>query len=180
VPASVIGCGAMGNVVSDEVMLRFSDMRLREFISSHRSRIALIVRYGIAGGIGAFVQTGALYVWVSLLSLEEHYLWGAVVAFVVALVITFLLQKFWTFKSVTKGQTRRQFSLYGVIGVCSLILNLSLLHVAKFLVEGAGFDFFRIWYLVAQVGIVGTIACLTFLANYFLTFRTSHKNKEIR
>ena len=109
--------------------------------------------------------------WVSILSLKEWYLLGSVLGFLVALAVTFALQKYWTFRDFTKEHMKRQFFSYTAVAVVSLGLNLLLLHLSKLIVESFDFDFFHTWYLVAQIAIIVLLAGCSFLANYFLTFR---------
>jgi len=130
-----------------------------------------LMRYGISGAIGAGIQTFTLYVWVDLLHLETSYLVGAAVGFCLALFVTFALQKYWTFRDRVRTELQRQFISYTCIALASLGLNILLLHVSKLLFEHFGINFFATWYLVAQIVIIIFLAALTFIANYFLTFR---------
>jgi putative flippase GtrA len=131
-----------------------------------------LVRYGIVGLTGGLIQTSVLYLWVSVLLLQKYYLIGAVVGFCLALAVTFLLQKHWTFQNPSSEHVKKQFFSYTLIALVSLGLNIFLLHISKGILEHYGFDFFRVWYLLAQVAIIGFIAVLSFIANNFLTFRT--------
>lgn len=135
------------------------------------SKFWFLMRYGIAGAIGAAIQTLALYVWVGVLHLETNYLLGATVGFCIALIVTFTLQKYWTFRDHAHTELQRQFVMYTGIALISLGLNILLLHMSKLLLERLGFNFFDMWYLVAQLAIIGLLAAMTFIANYFLTFR---------
>lgn len=129
-----------------------------------------IVRYGIVGASGALLQIVALWVWVSVLDMREYYLAGVWIGFCLALALTFPLQKFWTFKDTTP-RTRRQFFSYTVIALCTLTANTLLLSLAKTVLESMQVDFFRMWYLIADAGIVGVIALISFLLNRGFTFR---------
>lgn len=137
-----------------------------------RANFWFLLRYGLVGVCGGVLQTATLYVWVEVFRLHAHYLFGAVIGFCLALSVTFTLQKFWTFRDYARAQMQRQFFYYTFIALVSLGLNVLFLHLSKLVLETLGFNFFNIWYLVAQGAIIGLIAILSFLANYLVTFRT--------
>lgn len=130
-----------------------------------------IVRYSIAGLIGGALQTATLYVWIQFMHLEAAYLWGATVGFCLALIVTFSLQKYWTFRDLSEGNIHHQFLIYTGIALLSLGLTILLLHTSKSIADSAGVDFFKIWYLVAQILTVGIVGGLSFIANYLVTFQ---------
>lgn len=135
-------------------------------------KYSFIVRYGITGGIGGALQTFVLYIWVSVLGLTAYYLWGLVIGFCITLGVSFTLQKYWTFSyRAQHHMPRRQFVFYGLTALASLGLNALLLFLSKEVLESLGVDFFKIWYLVAQVVIIFVVALLSFLFNYFVTFK---------
>jgi putative flippase GtrA len=138
-------------------------------------RYSFLIRYGISGVIGALVQTLTLYIWVTVLGLRDHYLWGLVVGFCVTLLISFSLQKYWTFADKVHSRLPRQFMFYTVTALGSLGLNSILLYASKQIVEGWGFDFFDKWYLLAQIIIIFMVAVCSFLVNYFVTFKEVKK-----
>ncbi|HCR52232.1 TPA: hypothetical protein DIV48_01120 [Candidatus Kaiserbacteria bacterium] len=131
----------------------------------------LLIRYGVAGMTGALIQTSTLYIWVDVFHFEDWYLVGAVVGFHLALLATFALQKYWTFRDRAYAGIRRQFFFYTIIALASLGLNILFLHTSKLFLERLGFDFFHGWYLLAQVGSIAIVAATSFVANYSLTFR---------
>ncbi|TSC70159.1 MAG: hypothetical protein G01um101449_420 [Parcubacteria group bacterium Gr01-1014_49] len=137
-----------------------------------------LLRYGIVGVTGGIIQTGTLYIWVEVLRMEAHYLVGVVIGFLTALLVTFTLQKYWTFRDHAYSRTRRQFVVYTVIALLNAGLNILLLHSSKLFLERIGVDFFDTWYLLAQASIVVALALASFLANYFITFRAQRPLAE--
>jgi putative flippase GtrA len=146
-------------------------MTLDYLITAIRTKFAFLLRYGTVGLFGAVLQTGVLYVWVSLLGFEETYLLGAVLGFVIALIVSFLLQKFWTFRDRTFTNTHRQLFLYTLVAILNVVLNVALLALAKSLLEHIGVDFFAGWYVLAQIVIVCFASGTSFILNFFFTFR---------
>ncbi len=130
-----------------------------------------LLRYGVVGLCGGLIQTATLYTWVEIFHLQAQYLVGAIVGFCLALTVTFTLQKYWTFQDYVHTKVQRQLTLYTTIALLNLSVQVALLHLSKFLLEYLGFNFFQVWYLVAQVTIIVALATLSFLANYFFTFQ---------
>lgn len=131
----------------------------------------LLLKYIITGGIGALIQTISLYVWVGVFEFKDTYLVGVTLGFLLALAVTFTLQKFWTFKDDRKTQIHRQALSYSVVAIIGLTINVTLLATAKSLFEAVGHDFFITWYIVAQIGIVAFVSVINFTLNKMITFR---------
>jgi len=124
-------------------------------------RYRFVVKYLIAGGIGASTQVLSLAFFVEVL--HVWYMHGVVYAFCVALVVAFMLQKYWTFeRRTTKGMHRESF-FYTLFALLSLGLNAALMY---FLVERM-----HVWYLAAEVITVFLLAGLTFVLNKRFTFK---------
>jgi len=147
-------------------------MNLREFFLTHRERLLFFIRYGISGATGGAIQVVGLYIWVSLLGFEAQYLWGVVIAYCIAVVVTFVLQKYWTFRNYDHETVVKQMVWYTAVSLGNLGVNTLILHLGKLALEARGLDFFNGWYLVVQVVAVGTAAILSFLSNRYITFRS--------
>ena len=132
-------------------------------ISRGITHAPLMVRYGVAGIVGACIQLSADYVLVELVGM--WYLSAVALGFVVALLCTFLLQKYWTFKDAEKDRFNRQLRLYSVIAAGSFVGNILLMHL---LVSGLGY-----WYLSAQVITIVCVTGVSFLCNNIFTFAES-------
>ncbi len=133
------------------------------FIVRHFSDHRLVVRYLIAGGFGALVNIVSMYVFTSMFSV--WYIASAVFAFLISLVVTFFLQKMWTFsdKKLEVAHARRQAGFYILSSTSFLVLNILMLYVLV--------DFLKIGYLFAQFLSLGAVACGSFLFNKTITFR---------
>ena len=83
-----------------------------------------LTRYGIVGATGGLIQISVLYFWVNVLRLEAQYLIGAVLGFCAALLVTFTLQKYWTFRDHVHTEVRQQFITYTTVALSSLGLNI--------------------------------------------------------
>lgn len=150
-------------------------MQIHELVSTYRQRFLLLIRYGISGITGGVIQILFLYAWVTLLGLEKIYLLGLVLGFVVALIVTFALQKYWAFRDEESSRMSRQFLSYTLVAVSGLALNAVLLVGAKMLFGWLALDFFHGWYLFVQTGIVCIVSVFNFSMNFLFTFRNTEK-----
>ncbi len=111
------------------------------------------LRFSVAGGFG--VLTG----YVALYSLTEFahvwYVWSAFVAFVLNTSITFLLQRFWTFKDQSTTLTLKQVAMYVMMTSSFVLSNSGLLYV---LVEYA-----HLYYMLAQVSLTALFSVVSFI-----------------
>ena len=139
---------------------------------AHREHILFLARYIISGGTAGLIQIIGLYIWVSVLGLTAQYLWGVVIAYCIAVVVGFCMQKYWTFREYSRALIARQMFWYTIVSLVNLGLNALILHAGKVLFESNGLNFFHVWYLAVQVFAVGVCAVTGFLLNRFITFRS--------
>lgn len=111
-----------------------------------------LIKYFISGGASAAVDLIILYILTDILGI--WYLLSSIVAFAVAIGVSFTLQKFWTFRNLTTSRLYQQAALYLLIGVINLLLNSGLMYI---LVEVV-----LLWYILAQVIAALVIAALSF------------------
>ena len=124
---------------------------------------------GPKSGTAAAVDLWLLYVLTEWLRL--HYLLSAVLAFIVAFFVSFILQKFWTFGDHSTDKLHSQAALYFVVAALNLLLNTLLLY---FFVDVMGF-----WYIFAQILASGLIACESFFISRSFIFRARRTGGDI-
>lgn len=113
-----------------------------------------ILRYLIAGGTSAATNLILLYILTSVF--DVWYIYSALIATSVALIVSFTLQKLWTFQNYGTERVHVQFPMHAALAGLNIVINTILLYT---LVE-----WFGIWYLFAQVIIGALLACV----NYFV------------
>ena len=125
------------------------------YLYNHR-----VVRFLFSGGLAAaaniiplFVLVHFFYIW---------YLLAAVVAFITAVAVSFMMQKFFTFNDYTRHKINQQTSLYLGVQIFNLCFNTLLMYV--------GVDLLHIQYLIAQVLISGSMAVYNFFVYKHLVF----------
>lgn len=121
----------------------------------------IVLRYMISGGTAAFTDLALLYFFTDVL--EIWYITSAVLAFIAAFFVSFILQKFWTFKDARRDVIHKQITLYFFLNVWNLVLNTALIY---FLV-----DTFGLWYILAQIFVGAIIAVESFLFYRFFVFK---------
>ncbi len=134
--------------------------RLRDTL---HPRIKFLLRYGISGVMGGVTQLVAVYVAVEIF--HVWYMDGVVIGFIFALTVSFVLQKFWTFREPSKERAKGQFAWYSLVALGVLWGNIFFMHLFV--------ERFGIWYLWAQALTIFIVALGSFLLNNFITFRHS-------
>lgn len=112
-----------------------------------------LLKFGISGAVAAFFHLGLLYFFTEFL--HWWYVWSTSVAFVVAFLVSFVLQKFWTFENIAAGKFHFQIYAHFFLATFNLLLNNIFVY---FLVE-----YGQIWYMYAQGITTIVIALETFL-----------------
>jgi predicted glycoside hydrolase/deacetylase ChbG (UPF0249 family)/putative flippase GtrA len=144
--------------------------REREFIESSRfisllqnpaleDHFSTILRFGMSGAVVALVDLSLLYLFTSVFGI--WYVGSASLAFCLAFLVCYTLQKSWTFKDGAPLLLRMP--LYFGLQLTNLVLNAFLLYIA---VAMFGFP-----YLPAEFIVLLLIACESFLIMKFVIFR---------
>lgn len=120
----------------------------------------ILFRYLVAGSLGAGTQIGLLYFFTDILTI--WYLYSSIFSFGSAILISFTLQKFWTFKDEGIKRLHYQFLKYFLLAVFGIIINSIIMY---FLV-----DILNTWYIFAQILTSIVIAVINFIAYKFFIF----------
>jgi len=127
-----------------------------------------IVKYLIAGGTSALVDLSVLYILTDICGI--WYLFSACLAFIVAFFVSFFLQKFWTFRDGDKEKMYKQMGVYLAVALTNFVINTTLMYI---LVDG-----FKVWYMLAQFIVSGTIACESYVVSRFFIFNKKLAEKS--
>lgn len=143
-----------------------------KIIAMFSSLHALIVQHGqfirflISGGTAFLANLVLIYLFTDML--HVWYLLSSVFAFVGAFVVSFSLQKFWTFKNREVDRMSAQLGLSLMTALFNLGVNTALMYL---LVEYA-----HLHYLTAVVCTTGIIAVETFFVYKYIIFSPSSPN----
>lgn len=121
----------------------------------------ILFRYVVSGGTSASVDLVILYFLNSTLGM--HYLWAATLAFCVAFFVSFVLQKFWTFRHRSTDRIHLQAAMYLVSSLIGLGLNTFFMYL---FVDKVGLS-----VLGAQVVAGILVACCTFFISRHIVFK---------
>lgn len=145
-------------------------IRRTPLLSAIFAKKPAVAKYLVAGSISTGSQLLVLYGLVELL--HFHYLIAAAIAFVVAVVISFTLQKFWTFADDSMEAVRTQFIAYAVLATLNLFVNSAILYlfVERGLRPLAGPELEGYWYAAAQALTSALIALESFFVYRFFIF----------
>ena len=120
----------------------------------------ILARYLVAGFTGAGTNIGLLYILTDIVGI--WYLYSSAMSFVVAVVVSFMLQKFWTFADQNVEKVHHQFARFLGVALFGIIINTACMF---FLVDVIG-----LWYILAQIITGALIAIINFLMYKFLIF----------
>lgn len=118
-------------------------------------------KFVFSGGTTLLVQLGILYVFTSILG--WWYLTSVIIAHTCAIILNFLLQKFFVSRNFDMSAIRSQFASYLVIAFMYIGINTFSMYVLV--------SIFILPYLLAQTLIVGVLSVATFFIYRNYIFR---------
>jgi putative flippase GtrA len=113
-----------------------------------------LLRYLVSGGTATMSDLVLLYAFTDFMHI--WYVISVALAFIVAFMISFVAQKFWTFQDHSLDKIHTQGSIYFVVAVVSLAVNT---YAVYFLVT-----YIHLYYIIAQIIVSALIA----VANYVI------------
>ena len=123
-----------------------------------------VLRYIFSGTIASLSNFIVLYFLVQKLGL--WYLTSSIISFCSGIIVSYCLQKFFTFKNNSTKNIHLQFSVFFIYNLCMLGLNTLLMYL---FVDVIGF-----WYLFSQI----IITIGTAFINYFFFNKILFRNEQ--
>ncbi len=133
------------------------------FITGNIKKFRRLILFLIAGGSAATFQLIVYYILSRIFDIQ--YLLASGISFTLAVIVSFLLQKYVTFENRDKNISG-QFSLFFVLALINLNMNTILMVV---FVERLG-----MYDIYAQMSCMMTIAVWSFFIYKYLIFRDTH------
>lgn len=118
-----------------------------------------ILKFMTVGGTSFIIDFCILYILTEFA--HWHYLLSATLAFIVAGMYNYTLNRNWTFKA--NGSQKKQFSVFLVMGGIGLLLNNFILYTSV--------DIIGIWYIYGKIIAAGLVTIYNFFVNKYFTFR---------
>lgn len=120
------------------------------------------VRYFAASLIALVVDTGSLFVLTSVVGIS--YLYSGALAFMLGLVIVYVLSIAWVFEERTTKSAWVEFTVFAIIGIVGLGINELILWTLT--------GIFGLYYLVSKVASVAVVFTWNFFARKYALFGT--------
>ena len=120
-----------------------------------------LFRYLFVGGAAFIVDIGSLYVFTDFFGI--YYLISAAIAFLIGLIMNYILSISWVFNNRTFNSRTLKFGVFTFIGIIGLALNELFLWVftAKL----------GLYYLISKIIVAVIILSWNFFARKFILFR---------
>ncbi len=132
--------------------------KLNAYADENHPKKAKLARYIISGGMAAVADLGLLYIFTDICKI--WYVISVVLAFLGAFMVSFTMQKYWTFKSVSNDNLHSQAISYFI--VTGINLGLNTLGVFLF-VQYGGFH-----YMIAQIVVSALIAVESYFVYHYI------------
>lgn len=100
-----------------------------------------IAKFCLVGGISVLIGYIILYVLTEYVSF--WYLASSIIAFFVSNTISFMLQKFWTFKDTERKNIYKKFVLYMIVTIVYFLINTAGIYTIT--------EYFHIYYILSQI-----------------------------
>ena len=127
-----------------------------------------VLRYLIAGGTVAVINFVILYMLTDIFYI--WYLTSSLIALSIAVILSFILQKYWTFRNHSLDHVHVQLPLHLLLSLANIVLNTVLMF---FFVEQI-----RLWYITAQFFAAAMLACMNFFVyRQFIFAQETHRSK---
>ncbi len=131
--------------------------------SNHPKKMK-IMRYVISGGMATITNVLFLYIFTDLIGF--WYVLSAVIAYLISFIVSFTMQKYWTFRDSSNDRMNSQILFYVILNIVNLGLNT--LGIFLFV------HFGHIYYLLAQI-----IVSVLIATESFFIYRLVFKSKEV-
>ena len=124
------------------------------------ARVFHLIRYIISGATAAATNVGILFLLVQFVGV--HYLSASIMAYLLAIVVSFTLQKFWTFQDRPTHDIHAQFFRYVTVVLANLAVNTVLMYIFV--------THLHIWYIFAQIMAIAVIAITGYFGYKYFVF----------
>ncbi len=130
------------------------------FVAPTNNGLLQLFRYGFVGGMAFIVDYGTLFCLTQYAGVP--YLWSAAIAFILGLIVNYLISIRWVFQHSEKMQIWQEFLLFAFIGVVGLGLNELIMY--------AGTDLVKLHYMISKLISTAIVFFWNFFARKFILF----------
>lgn len=119
----------------------------------------------ISGGTATVIDLVALYILTD--AYKIWYLLSAIIAFAIAFIANFAMQKFWSFAGEHEKKSHHQLFLFLSINLMNLAINASGMYLLV--------DKIKIWYIFSQIIMSALIAMESFFVYKVIIFKSDSR-----
>lgn len=134
------------------------ESNVRQFYQTFGAKVG---RFLFSGGSAA--ATNLIVYYVAYATFHVHYILASVLAFGLSFIVSFTMQKFWTFRDKSLALVNTQLVKYFVVMIINLAINTALLY---WLVE-----YVHVNKLLAQIVAMAALAFVSFFVYQFVIFK---------
>lgn len=131
--------------------------KIYNFCDSRKS----IIKFFIAGCFSGGADLILLFIFHGLLKM--NIVLSTSLAFILSFLISFTLQKLWTFRNYSQNKIVHQLLVYVLNAFLGLYINGLLMHLLV--------NRYQVWYILAQIVVNLTIAVWNFIVYKFIVFK---------
>ena len=119
-----------------------------------------LFRYVLVGGLAFVIDYGSLFVLTE--SFGVNYLLSAAIAFILGLLVNYLLSTIWVFADSRLNNKMAEFTVFAVIGLVGLVLNEVIMYICS--------DILNIHYIFSKLCSTGMVFFWNFFGRKFILF----------
>ncbi len=143
------------------MMITMKTLIKKLFKDDTEKTLIQLFRYTFVGGAAFLVDIGSLYILTSFVGI--YYLISAAIAFILGLIVNYLLSIGWVFNNRTLDSAKLEFGVFALIGVVGLGFNEVLIWFFT--------DYVHIFYLISKMIAAVLILFWNFFARKFTLFK---------
>ncbi len=119
-----------------------------------------LLRYVLVGGLAFVIDYGSLFILTDYF--EINYLISAAIAFVMGLLVNYVLSTIWVFTDSRLSNKMAEFSVFAIIGLVGLVLNEVIMYICS--------DILNIHYMVSKLCSTGMVFFWNFFGRKYILF----------
>ncbi len=137
------------------------------FVEKTDNTLIQLFRYTFVGGIAFVVDFSSLYLLTEFAGL--HYLHSAAIAFILGLIINYILSILWVFKSRVINKKLFEFIIFAIIGIVGLGLNELIIWFST--------EQLKLYYLHSKLISTAIVYFWNFLARKYILYNKGSVNE---
>ncbi|MDO8460454.1 MAG: GtrA family protein [Nanoarchaeota archaeon] len=119
------------------------------------------IKFVAVGVVNTVINLFVLYILTEFFSV--WYILSSLLAFLLAVTNSFIMNTIWTFKSNIKHKTAIRYTKFFIVSIITALFNLLFLYVFT--------EFVGLWYMLSQLIAIALTLMINFVGNKFWTYK---------